>query len=190
MIIKTLKEWCEKVPTFLANKEERFCFIEHTETEVAYGWDEDFDKEYCDTHNIPYHSQIRDGGTIVCAKGNIGIGYIYPNSKYGCFILVKLLDDFSEWLRSKGLTVERSRNDVLVDGYKVASGCGYNLEPNFKMTYEGTQISVNQDFEVIKNVCKKPMIKVPKGLSDFGITTEEVKEWCKSWLSENIGMEA
>lgn len=42
---------------------------------------------------------------------------------------------------------------------------------------------MNVDLEDIKKICKKPMKKVPKGLSEYGITTEEVEqmflEFCK-----------
>ena len=31
-------------------------------------------------------------------------------------------------------------------------------------------------FIEIKAICKKPMKKVPKGLSEYGITTEEVEQ--------------
>ena len=36
---------------------------------------------------------------------------------------------------------------------------------------------INTKLEDIKKICTKPMVKVPKGLSEYGITTEEVKEW-------------
>lgn len=42
---------------------------------------------------------------------------------------------------------------------------------------------MNTNLDHIKAICRKPMKKVPKGLSDYGITTEEVEqmflEFCK-----------
>jgi hypothetical protein len=90
----------------------------------------------------------------------------------------------SEYLSSKGLpTVRCDNNDVMVGNGKVASGgeiCinGFN--------YMGYQISVNQDIDAIKNICiSKPMVKIPKALSDFGITTEEMREFCIDYWSKN-----
>ena len=37
-------------------------------------------------------------------------------------------------------------------------------------------ISMNVNLDHIKAICKKPMEKVPKGLSEYGITTEEVEK--------------
>lgn len=36
----------------------------------------------------------------------------------------------------------------------------------------------------IKANCKKPMVKVPKGLSEFGITTEEVEQMFLAFCKE------
>ena len=42
--------------------------------------------------------------------------------------------------------------------------------------YTGGIISMNVNLDHIKAICRKPMKKVPKGLSDYGITSEEVEE--------------
>lgn len=190
IVINSLKTWCERLPELLASGEECLALIIHPDTEIATGgWEDDVDTEYCETHNIPVYNQNRNGGTIVCCGGSIGLGFVYDNRKYKEFLFIRMALELKEYLRSKGLTVGFEHNDVLVDGYKVASGCGYNLPPDFHRTYEGLQISVNQDMETIRNVCKKPMEKVPKGLSDYGIGTKEMYEWCISWLRDNIGLE-
>ena len=73
-------------------------------------------------------------------------------------------------------------NDVLIDGYKVASGCDTNVDG---WAYMGYQISINQDIETIKHACNKPMVKVPKGLGEYGITTKEMVEFCKKYWNNN-----
>ena len=55
----------------------------------------------------------------------------------------------------------------------------------YQWTYELVQISINQDLEVIKNVCLKPMVKVPKGLGEYGVTTEEIIDWVEDWFAKN-----
>ena len=182
----SIKGWCDKLPQYLTDKEEHSVIVICKEIEVGYGDNCDFDKEYCDLYNIPYYNRRGDGGTIVFSKGNIAIGFVYNNRKYRKWVLTCLLDDLSKHFKSLGLNVTRNRNDILIDGYKVASGCAINLKPDFKWTYEAVQISVNQEIELIKTICKKQMAKVPKGLSEYGVTTEEIVEWCSKWLKEHI----
>ena len=187
MVITTLKDWCEQLSSLIADGEDHLTFIHHKQIEVAYGgWEEDADLDYCAEHNIPVYNQNRNGGTIVCCPGNIGLGIIYTTKEYREFIFIKMLREFGDWLKNKGLSVEFVHNDILIDGYKVASGCGYNIPPEFKRTYEGIQISINQDLEAIQNICTKPMVKIPKGLSEWGITTEEVYAWVDTWFKENL----
>lgn len=181
-----LQEWSEKLREYFIDKQEHFEVTVHKETEISYGWDEDFNKEYCDEHHIPYRALNRDGGTIVCFKGNIGVGFIYENQKYKCSMLAKLLDDLCKYFKQKGLDATRSNNDILIDGFKTASGSDYNLPPDYKWTYETIQISINSDLDVIKNVCLKPMVKIPKALSDYGITTQEMLDFIDNWKKVNV----
>ena len=82
---------------------------------------------------------------------------------------------FADYLKQKGLnSVRCDNNDVLVDNFKVASGAEAILPTG--LLYICYQISINQDLEVIKYACTKPMIKVPKALSEYGITTEEIEK--------------
>ena len=48
----------------------------------------------------------------------------------------------------------------------------------------GYQISINQDLDVIKHACTKPMEKIPKALSEYGITTEEMVKFCEDYWAE------
>ena len=70
----------------------------------------------------------------------------------------------------------------MIDNYKVASGCEC-MEGDF--LYMGYQISIYQDIEIIKHACNKPMIKIPKALSEYGITTEEMLSFCESYWKQN-----
>lgn len=187
-LINSLKDWCERLDEMLADGEEHLALIVHLETEIAYGWNEDVNLDYCLEHGIPAFNQKRNGGCIVCSQGNVGIGFIYNNHVYKEWVCVHLLRDFAEWLTERGLDVRYEKNDVLIDGCKVASGCGYNIPPDFIRSYEGVQISVNQDLETIKSVCKKKMEKIPKALSEYGITTEEVYRWVSGWFSDYLAI--
>lgn len=181
----TLKFCAENLPQLLAAKQEYKNIILHEQTEVSYGWENDFNKEYCEQNNIPCYNLLRGGGTIVYSKGNVSVGFIYDNQKYKRFMLVEMCHKLKEYLAAKGLNVEINHNDILVDGYKVASCWGHNYGEGYNWTLELVQISINQDLEAIKNICLKPMKKVPKGLGEYGVTTQEIIAWVEDWFAKN-----
>lgn len=150
-------------------------------TEVVYGADDSCNLDWCKENNISvvHHDKLRGGGCIASVKGNVFVDAKVKPGEDG----KALADNFSvalcNFLKSKGLdSVRQDNNDVLVDDYKVASGAetSYN-----SWQYMGYQISINQDIELIKHACNKPMVKVPKGLGEYGITTEDIVDFCKSY---------
>ena len=154
-------------------------------TEVVYGANGSCNTEWPDENNISYvhQSKLQGGGCIVGVAGNIFVDVKSKLPDNG----ICLSDNFSkalcEYLKSKGLdSVRQDNNDVLVEGYKVASGCETTVDDN---QYMGYQISINQDIETIRHACNKEMIKVPKGLSEYGITTEDIKDFCIKYWSVN-----
>lgn len=78
-----------------------------------------------------------------------------------------------KFLKSKGLNVKNTGNDILVDGNKVAgfSATRFSGDDFFYYTFF---VSMTVDLNDILLVCKKPMRKVPEGLGDYGITRQEV----------------
>lgn len=166
---------------FLNSDKEEFKITVLDRTEALYGGESTIDKKWCDEHNIPYSQGklIQHTGCIIGVKGNIllDIKKYLTNGKAIC-------DDFSErlceYFMKRGLnSVKQDNNDILVDGFKVASGAEVTLPNGFQ--YVAYQISINQDLEAIKHACLKPMIKVPKALSEYGITTEEMKKFCEDY---------
>lgn len=126
--IKSLKTWCGELPSFLTGHGEHLAIIVHPNTEIAYGgWEDDLNLDWCKEHDIPVYNQNRNGGTIVCAEGNIEIGFVYDNTKYKVWVLTIFMRDLISYFANKDLQVSYDHNDILIDGYKVASGCGYNL---------------------------------------------------------------
>ena len=185
LVRTTLAEENKLLPQQLADQKEYAVIIVQDQTEISHGWENDCNHEYCIANNIPCHNYQRGGGTIVLTKGNISLGFIYNNRKYKRFMFEALLTDLKDYFVGKGLNAEINHNDILIDGYKVASSYAHNYGDSYQMTYDSAQISINQDLEVIKNVCLKPMNKIPKGLGEYGITTAEIVEWCDKWMADN-----
>lgn len=53
--------------------------------------------------------------------------------------------------------------------------CGsYSSRRYGDILYSAFHVSINCNLELIKNICNKPMVKIPKGLNDFAITQEDV----------------
>ena len=182
----TIKDWCESLQHTLTERKEKFDVAVADELTVAYGWEDDCNKKYCEEHNILCLDRKGDGGTIVFEKGNIGVAFIYNNQKYKRWMLVKFLDDLCEYFINKELNATRSRNDILIDNFKVISASSYNLPPDYKWSYETIQISINSNLETIQNVCLKEMVKMPRPLSYYNITTEEMLDFIDKWKEENI----
>lgn len=136
--------------------------IVHRKTQV--------DEETCNTLGYEIIESYNNAGTIVSNEGDVLIGHFYhpDNGWYNRFIAY-----FLDWLKAKGLNAEYVSNDIVVDGYKV---CGMCVTRYGRIDYTGGIISLNVNLEHIKQICSKPMNKVPKGLSEYGITTEEIEQ--------------
>lgn len=181
MIKVDMPEFCNNLKSYILSSENITVWGIFEQIEITYGRD-DCNFEYCDTHNIPYYKDRDDGGCIVNFPGTINIANFRSSSEgwlYPCFCY-----EFSKYLKKKGLNAEYDGNDVLVDGYKVASGFGYNLPPDFKRQFTGLGIFFNTDADLVRKICKKPMVKEPKGLEQYGLTTEECVEWLKEFFNK------
>lgn len=178
----SLQHWAETYKSKIENREKiTYCVVGNS-TVVSYGFENDCDIEWCESNNVPCFNIERSAGCCVCAEGSVNIADIRKHK--GEFVEQIFLNDLKNWIEGKGINAVLEHNDVLIDGLKVASAGGYNLAPDFKWQYTGIQISVNQDYYVIEHACKKPSVKKPGALSDYGITTDEVVEWCENWFKE------
>ena len=128
------------------------------------------DEAICESLGYEIVESYNNAGTIISNEGDVLIGHFAEpdNGWYDRFIAY-----FLDWLKAKGLNAIYESNDILVDGNKV---CGMCITRYGRIDYTGGIISMNVNLDHIKAICRKPMKKVPKGLSDYGITSEEVEE--------------
>lgn len=128
------------------------------------------DAEVCANMGYTVYPAFYNGGTILCNKGDLVFAHFgKPENGW----IYGFVDYFVEWLKAKGLNAEYVDNDVLVDGCKV---CGTCITRYGRIDYTCCFICIDIDLYHIKAICRKPMHKIPKGLSDYGITTEEVEQ--------------
>ena len=137
------------------------------------------DESVCNELGYEVYEAFNNGGTILANPDDVVIGHFYePDNDWKD----KFVAYFVDWLKAKGLNAEYVKNDVLVDGYKV---CGMCVTRYGSIDYTGGIISMNVNLDHIKTICKKPMEKVPKGLSEYGITTDEVEKMFIAFCKEH-----
>lgn len=127
------------------------------------------DEEICTELGYDVLEGQYNGGVIVSNKGDVGVLH-FGEVENGW--RNRFTSYFVDWLKAKGLNAEYLDNDILVDGYKV---CGTCITRYGRIDYSCGLIGINTNLDHIKAICRKPMNKVPKGLSEYGITTEEVE---------------
>lgn len=137
---------------------------------VHLGLDNDINKDYCTANNIPIFRVQRTGGAIVSNVGDFE--FVVVNSITNIKKVPLLFEKLTHLLISKNVHTELQNNDLLCEGYKVGSWSYRNLDNN--MIYTAMHLSMSINMESIKNICKKEMKKVPKGLNDFGVTEQEI----------------
>ena len=156
-------------------KEDMFyCVLE--EVAVHYGKDGGFDHNVAAQRGLKMYDIKRIGGAMVTQPGDICYACISSqklafDERFVKYIKKKLLD--------KGLNVEWIKNDLLIDGKKFLGDMKTTL-PNGLYFYGG-HISYQVNLPLIKEICTKPMEKIPTGLSEYGITHEKLEQWVKDF---------
>lgn len=141
---------------------ERPIAIVHRKTQV--------DEKTCTEYGYEVYESFNNGGTILANQGDIMFSHVdAPENGW----LDRFASQFVDWLKAKGLNAVREKNDILVDGFKV---CGLCITRYGRIDFSSAYIGINTNLDHIKAICKKPMVKIPKGLSEWGITTEEVEQ--------------
>lgn len=159
-------EYCQ-----LHKKEDTFFGI-WEDTIVHYGWDSQFDRELARQKGIRCINLGRAGDTFVTQKGDIAYAHLTTSADKFNQHLGKFL---AQKLTALGYDVKFDGNDWLIDGKKFMGTMRIELGPVFH--FYGGHISLSTDNELIKQICQKPMQKEPVGLSEYGITTQQVEDW-------------
>lgn len=121
---------------------------------------------------IPYKS---NGGTAVSAPGDLGIYFRIPKRGTGwCLFIYKELRNF---LISYGIEANITNNDLTIHGKKVA---GYTEDSDSNYSTGSIFIAMNNSQELVNEICLKPKTRETAGLSDYGLTVDEVIDVIKT----------
>lgn len=71
----------------------------------------------------------------------------------------------------------------MVDGYK-CFGFATNYLADYGKLLTTCHFTLSVNIDLIKAICTKPMVKVPKGLADYGITQQEVIEFITKFVKK------
>lgn len=162
----------EKELTNLINNRIEDCiYVVHKNPLVFKSKYGELNEEYCSEKNINICNSFNMGGIIVANVDDIDVGITKEEGWRVGKELLEFLKTSLEKLIPNKISIDN--NDLIIDDkYKVISYASINS--NNRLIYTCVHISFNPDIELINNVCLKKMIKIPRGLSDFGITREEV----------------
>ena len=136
------------------------------------------DEATCTEYGYGVYESFNNGGTILASVGDIMFSHV---AELDNGWLASFAEHFVDWLKDKGLNAEYVKNDILVDGYKV---CGLCITRYGRIDFSSGIITMNVNLDHIKAICKKRMEKVPNGLSEYGITTEEVEKMFIAFCKE------
>ncbi len=113
-----------------------------------------------------------EGGTIVLSPGDVDIG-LFTVGYSGDTYRDRLVDAIMAMVQAQGYTATLDNNDVLINGRKVV---GFGSRMFGSVLYTAIHMSVDIDVELIRSICTKPMAKLPDGLKNYGITTQDILE--------------
>lgn len=158
------------IQDFIENKKCGVAYCIHDEKSVFINSPDTINEDVCIEHGYAILDTKHTGGVVVVSEGDVSIvhfggigdGWMHRFADY-------LIDEY----KARGLNATYEDNDVLVDGYKIS---GLSATPYGHIQYSTIHIGINTNLDHIKAICRKPMKKVPKGLSEYGITTEEVEQ--------------
>lgn len=159
----------EKVKDAIVNNKNGFLYFSPQKTTIFVGYGQSIDKKLIENFDIEVFNLNNEGGVIVSDEGSLIIGSFFDNAKEFQELLAS---EICKLLISKGHKAQIIDNDIIVDDtYKVSS---YSSRKFGNACFGAFQIPFTVDMDLIKLVCKKKMVKIPRGLAYYGIAFEDV----------------
>lgn len=169
----------QTIQHFITNKQHGIAYCVHDEKSIFTSCEDQVNRDVCDNLGYEVLETMHNGGAVVVNEGDMSVVHFgeIGNEWMKNFALY-LVEQYKE----KGLNATFDGNDVLVDGYKIS---GISARAYGHIQYSTIHIGINTNLEHIKAICTKPMVKVPKGLAEYGITTEEIEAMFLAYCDEN-----
>lgn len=138
---------------------------------------EEFNKQYCEEHNITFFPLHVGGGTIVGSTGDFSFGVCCPTAVNSDphFILKRVAEILQ---RHTSKTVSVKGNDITVGGNKVCGSASYEKSDVLMVIMH---FSFEDWSELISNICQPKKTGKPVGYVDF-VTRDVFKREVAEWL--------
>lgn len=147
-----------------------------SDTTFVFNCRDDFNKDFCDKHNIPVYYTEANGGTIVSTSGDVSLCICIPENLGvdDSYILSNIASILSQY--TDGIVVDG--NDILQDGRKILGSATYRQNGMYALV---AHMSFNDNSSLISQICLKPMAgKIPGSLRN--ISPEQFREEVIRWL--------
>lgn len=139
-----------------------------SELAVVYGYPQYIDVNACVRNGAFLYQAWHLGGAIVCFPGDLSIMELKNGgSNFGHESISAVRD----MLKNRRISALIDGNDLMVNGRKCGS---WARTSNRGYTQTVVHFSINSDVATIRELCTKPMVKIPGALSDYGITAEDI----------------
>lgn len=174
-----VKDIEKELTNLIATKTEDCIYCIHEQPLVFKSKQGEINQDYCNEHGINICQSFNMGGIIVANAGDVDMAIL---KEEGWDVGEKVLAAVKEAFKDRIPNLSIDSNDLLSEGkYKIMSYASINA--NNKLIYTCFHISFNPDIEAIKNICVKPMNKIPKGFNAFDITREEILVFLEKLLA-------
>lgn len=174
------KNVSQEIKEIIQNQKECIVWGIPDKNYVFSGRNTNYNKSYCEQNGIEILEFPNEGGVIVISNGDFDIGHFSYDLKNS--FNVCLAKNVENYLINKKINAKFIGNDLIIDNkYKCASFSSRKFD---KLLYSAFHFSLSCDLELIKNICTKPMIKIPAGLSSYGISLEEIKTLFEKYIKE------
>lgn len=138
---------------------------------------EEFNREYCEEHNITFFPLYTPGGTIVGSKGDFSFGVCCPRSIVDdCGYILDNVKTILQRHTEKEITVRG--NDICADGNKICGSAWYKAGDVFMVIMH---FSFSDLSDLISNICKTTKTGKPVAYVDF-MTRDTFKMEVAEWL--------
>ena len=172
------KDAVATIQDFIVNQKSGIAYCVHDEKSIFLAGSDAINEEACTEHGYTVLDTKHTGGVVVVEIGDVSVIHF---GEIGNKWMQKFAKYLIERYKDKGLNATYEGNDVLIDGYKIS---GLSATQYDNIQYSTIHIGVNTNLDHIKEICKKPMVKVPKGLGEYGFTTEEVEQMLLDYIEQ------
>lgn len=174
------KDAVATIQDFIVNKKHGMAYCVHDEKSIFIASPNAINEAVCEELGYKVLDTQHTGGAVVVSEGDMSVVHF---GEIGNDFMHRFALYLIERYKGKGLDATFDGNDVLIDGYKIS---GLSATPYGHIQYSTIHIGVNTNLDHIKAICKKPMVKVPKGLSEYGITTDEAERMFLAFCATEI----